>query len=38
MEWAAFELKKNFIKYQEDFNYFFPELRTEINEYMTHQL
>ena len=38
MEWAALELKKNFIKYQEDFNYFFPELRAEINEYMTHQL
>lgn len=38
MEWTALELKKNFIKYQEDFNCFFPELRAQINEFMTYQL
>jgi hypothetical protein len=38
MEWAALELKKNFIEYQEDFNCFFPELRAEINDYMTRKL
>ena len=38
MERAVLELMKNFSKYQEDFNCFFPELRAEINEYMTHQL
>ena len=38
MEWAALRLKKKFIKYQENFNCFFPELRAEINEFMTYQL
>ena len=38
MELAIFELEKNFSEYQEDFNCFFPKLRTEINNYMTNQL
>ena len=38
MEWAALELKNNFSQYQADFNCFFPELKSEINDYMNHQL